>query len=97
MDGHHLVITDTNVFFVVVVVELSLFFFPFLSNDVTLIITHTASQRAQRRKDWTVSEPEVAKPNQIHFGFDNVRKLKCLYALVHLENHQNHFTLSSQN
>lgn len=31
--------------------------------DITLIITHTASQRAPRRKTWTVSESEVAKPN----------------------------------
>lgn len=33
------------------------------SCDITLIITHTASQRAPRRKKWTVSESEVAKPN----------------------------------
>lgn len=46
------------------------------SSDITLIITHTASQRAPRRESWTVSEPEVAKPNQIYFGIDNVRRKK---------------------
>lgn len=44
------------------------------SSDITLIITHTASQRAPMRENWTVSEPEVAKPNQIYFGIDTVRR-----------------------
>ncbi len=93
MDGCHLFITDTNV-----IAEMKNKSNSFsLSSDVTLIITHTASQRAQRRKDWIVSEPEVAKPNQIHFGTDNVRKKKCLNALVHFSrNLQNHFTLKSK-
>lgn len=34
---------------------------------------HTLPPRGHRSRDKTVSEPEVAKPNQINFGTDNVR------------------------
>lgn len=44
--------------------------FLFLRSGITLIPTHTATQRAQRGEDRAVS----SKPNQINFGIDNVRK-----------------------
>lgn len=58
------------------------------SCDITLIITHTASQRAPRRKKWTVSESEVAKPNLntlevITQKERKKKKKKCFDALVH--------------
>lgn len=55
------------------------------SCDITLIITHTASQRAPRRKKWTVSESEVAKPNlnTLEVITQKERKKKKKNALTH--------------
>lgn len=93
VDGCHLFVTNANV---IAEMKNKSNSFSFLKQwRHTHNYTHCLPDHStQRRKDWTVSEPEVAKPNQIHFGNDNVRKNN---ALLHFSwNHQNHFTLSSQ-